>query len=162
MSIISFILNSTVHSQCLAKAQRLRSNFSDQKPGAVYAAPCECPSFYIGETKRTAAIRNKEEAKLLATAAANPDKVYDDKYNDYGFIDHHRETGHILDFDNSLVLETETHSFRRKILEGIYIKQNQIILVNKKAGTAVSDCWLPLLEDIPELNLKNRLPQDST
>jgi hypothetical protein len=130
----------------------------NQKPGAIYATPCECPAFYVGETKRTAQIRNNEEKKLLNAASANPTRVYQDKYNDYGFIDHHRETGHILDFDSSLILDTETHTQRRKFLEGLYIHRNKELLVNKKAGTAVHDSWLPLLGHIPHLDLKSRIP----
>jgi hypothetical protein len=74
-----------------------------QQPGVIYCTPpCSCPLHYIGQTGRTAEIRNKEE------------KDYEgNTYNDYGYIQHYKETTHALDFDNCFILANENHSYRR-------------------------------------------------
>ena len=114
-------------------------------PGAVYAIPCmNCPTFYIGETKRPTAVRIKEEQRDLKTAKAKPNKKFSDD-NDFGYVQHFKETGHQFHFSNTKVLQLEPHYHRRKLTEGIYIKQNADKICNLKAGTEIDKCWLPLI-----------------
>ena len=61
-----------------------------QQPGVIYCTPpCSCPLHYIGQTGRTAEIRNKEEKANINAVANNPSKDYESNtYNDYGYIQH--------------------------------------------------------------------------
>jgi hypothetical protein len=114
-------------------------------PGAVYAIPCmNCPIFYIGETKRPTAVRIKEEQRDLKTAKTKPNKQFSDD-NDFGYVQHFKETGHQFQFSNTKVLQLEPHYLRRKLTEGIYIRQNTDKICNLKAGTEIDNCWLPLI-----------------
>ena len=123
-------------------------------PGAVYDIPCqgECPIYYIGETRRPTSVRTKEEQRDLRTAKIQPNKKFSDE-NDFGYIQHFKETGHQLAFNKTKVLTLEQHTFKRKLLEGIYIQQNKDFLCNMKAGTAIDKCWLPLLGKIPKFKI---------
>jgi hypothetical protein len=125
-----------------------------ETPGAVYAFPCqeECPKYYIGETRRPTSIRIKEEQRDLRTARIQPDKKFSDE-NDFGYVQHFKETGHHLLFKNTKVLTLEQHNYRRKLLEGIYIQQNEGRLCNAKAGTSIDKSWLPLLSIGPKYKL---------
>jgi hypothetical protein len=116
------------------------------KAGTVYAVPCECPSFYIGETKRTTAVRTAEEAAACAKFDRTQKlPINNDQYNDLGITYHHKETGHTFRFQDTVILANETNWFRRKLLEGFFITANKGNLVNLKGGTKTDNCWSPLL-----------------
>ena len=70
--------------------------------GAVYAIPCQedCPKYYIGETRRPTSIRIKEEQTDPRTARIQPNKKFSDE-NDFGYVQHFKETGHHLLFKNT-------------------------------------------------------------
>jgi hypothetical protein len=120
------------------------------KPGAIYAIPCECDLFYIGETGRTAAIRTAEE-KAACAKVDRTNKLSTNTTNDLGITTHHKETGHSFLFSNTRVLAYETTWHQRKLLEGLFIESNKDKLVNLKSGTRVDNCWTPLLASIPSL-----------
>ena len=122
------------------------------KPGAIYAVPCECNLFYIGETKRTAAIRSSEE-KAACLKVDRTNKLPTSSCNDLGITTHHKSTGHSFQFHNTRVLENETNWHRRKLLEGLYIAANIDNTVNLKSGTRVDNCWAPLIASIANLKL---------
>jgi hypothetical protein len=90
---------------------------------------------YIGETSRTTETRIKEEQRNFKTLQNKPNHHFSDKYNDLGYINHIRETGHKFKFDKTRVL-----TFRRKLLEGLYNQQNQETATNLKAGTLIDKC----------------------
>ena len=130
-----------------------------QQPGVIYCTPtCSCPLHYIGQTGRTAEIRNKEEKANINAVANNPNKEYESNtYNDYGYIQHYKETTHALYFDNCFILAKENHSYRRKLIKGMFIERNKDKLVNVNAGSQPNTCWKPLLTLLPELDLDYHL-----
>ena len=69
----------------------------------------------------------------------------------------YKETTHALDFDNCFILAKENHSYRRKLIEGMFIERNKDKLVNVNAGTQPNTCWKPLLALLPELDLDYHL-----
>ena len=122
------------------------------KPGAVYAVPCECDLLYIGETKRTTTIRTAEE-KAACLKVDRTNKLPNNTTNDLGITTHHKLTGHSFLFHKTMVLANETSWHQRKLLEGLYIEANKNKLVNLKSGTRVDNCWTPLFSSIPSLNV---------
>jgi hypothetical protein len=124
------------------------------QPGVIYCTPpCSCPLYYIGQTGRTAELRNREEKANINAVSTNPNKTYEsNSYNDYGYIQHFKETTHTLDFDNCFILAKEKHAYRRKLIEGMLIEKNKDKLVNVNAGSQPNTCWKPLLALLPELD----------
>jgi hypothetical protein len=122
-------------------------------PGAVYAVPCkDCPTHYIGETKRPTAVRIKEEQRDIKLAQEQPNKKFPED-NDFGYVQHYKETKHQFDFANAKVLQLEPHYQRRKLIEGIYIKMNKDFTCNLKSGTEVDPSWLPLLTTMKKFKI---------
>ena len=113
----------------------------------MYAIPCtDCPKFYIGETKRPTKTRIKEEQRDIHLAKSLPNKKFSED-NDFGYVQHLKETNHSPDFANAKVLKLESHHHRRKLLEGMFIQRNKHNLTNLKAGTEIDKIWLPFLND---------------
>ena len=127
------------------------------KPGAVYAIPCECDLFYIGETKRTAAIRTNEEKAACLRCDRGTLSFSNNSKNDLGLTLHHKVTQHNFKFDDTQILTIETNWHKRKLLEGLYIEANKHCLVNLKSGSKVDNCWTPLIHAIPALKLMTTL-----
>ena len=124
------------------------------KPGAIYAIPCECELFYIGETKRTAAIRTNEEKAACSRHDRGSLSFSNNTKNDLGLTQHHKDTQHTFRFDDTQVLTFESNLHKRKLLEGLYIEANKQCLVNLKSGSKIDNCWTPLIHSIPDLKLK--------
>ena len=112
---------------------------------------------YVGETRRPTSTRMKEEQRDLRTARSReqPSKKFSEE-NDHGYVQHFKETGHQLMFNDAKVLTIEQHNFKRKLLEGIYIQQNEGYLCNTKAGTPIDKCWLPLISASQKYKLQER------
>ena len=122
------------------------------KPGVIYAIPCECNQFYIGETKRTAAIRTAEE-KAACNKVDRTNIISTNSKNDLGITYHHKETGHNFLFEKTHILANESNWHKRKLLEGMFIEVNKNQTVNLKSGTKINNCWTPLLKTIPMLTI---------
>jgi hypothetical protein len=87
------------------------------KPGVVYAIPCECELLYIGETKRTAAIRTAEE-KAACQKVDKTNKLSNNEYADLGITQHHKETGHTFQFNATKILAFESKLAKKKAFRG--------------------------------------------
>ena len=120
--------------------------------------PCSCQLHYIGQTGRTAATRNKEEAVNFTSAQNDPQKAFQStNYNDYGYVHHFRNTGHILNFNECIILAKEKHNIRRKFIEGMFIQRNKNNLVNINTGVQPDSSWRPIIDQLPERNLQHHL-----
>ena len=122
------------------------------KPGVVYAIPCECGSLYIGETKRTAAIRTNEE-KSACAKVDRTNQLSSNTTNDLGITHHHKEFNHEFQFQNTKILANETNWSKRKILEGLFIEANKESIVNLKSGTKIDQSWTPIISSIQHLKI---------
>ena len=118
----------------------------------VYAIPCECELLYIGETKRTAAIRTAEE-KAACQKVDKTNKLSNNEYADLGITQHHKETGHTFQFNATKILAFEPNWQKRKLLEGLYIERNKNKLVNIKAGSKLDNSWAPVISKIQHLRI---------
>ena len=125
-------------------------------PGVIYCVPCQegCDKIYIGETKRTANVRTKEEA-ALCRKVDKAGTIKDDKTNDLGLAVHHKSTQHAFRFDHTLILyilSSETNFFRRKATESM------LILANKHRTTDLKNdlqrnSWNKLIRNIESLRI---------
>ena len=70
-----------------------------------------------------------------------------------GITHHHKETGHNFQFEKTYILANETHWYKRKLLEGMYIETNKNKIVNLKSGTKIDNSWTPFLGTIPKLSI---------
>jgi len=122
-------------------------------PGAVYAIPCiQCPKYYVGETKRPTSVRIKEKQRDLRLAKLQPNKKFSED-NDFGYVQHFKDTNHQFNFPLTKVIDQEPNHYRRKLLEGLYIQKNLLKVVNLKAGTSIDKCWLPLLTTMKKFEI---------
>jgi hypothetical protein len=146
---------STIHTKTTTLGNILlkrRPNQPLHSPGVVYAIPCECSKFYIGETKRTAAIRISEEAAACAKVDRT-NKLSTNQQADLGITTHHKLTGHTFNFNSTKIISSESNWYKRKLLEGLYIQTNKEHAVNLKAGAKLDNCWTPTINKTPGLKI---------
>ncbi|KFD45922.1 hypothetical protein M514_13207 [Trichuris suis] len=133
----------------------------DQRPGAVYQITCTCGALYIGKTGNPVSHRFAEhlrsptryrnaEARHMGfdvrsrgrPQTLEPASVMQ-KAVDSSAVAEHAVACQKTATDLSIsVLHRELHYKRREIIEALYIRHNRTI--NKDAGHAVSESWLPL------------------
>jgi hypothetical protein len=113
----------------------------------VYSVPCDIePGHqYIGTSKRKLHIRLGEHKKSLE---ADLQGITPNMTNDNGIPYHYATTGHNFLFDQTKILERETHFLKRKILEGIHIAHNKSSCINTIAGRKIDNCWTPILAEL--------------
>ena len=86
--------------------------------GIVYDIQCgTCNEHYIGETGRPMNKRMDEHRKLKNSAV----------------FEHSSQTGHVIDWSSTRVLDKEPNEYKRKVKEAINIRQHQPAL-NRDAG----------------------------
>ena len=90
----------------------------DSTPNVIYQIPCrDCPSFYIGQTKRPVLKRIKEhESSYHNNSLYNTDG----KMTSAPAI-HARETGHIMDWNSTQILASAPSRSHLNLLEQSYI-----------------------------------------
>ena len=106
-----FTTDQTLRS-CLIKVKTPR-NSQDQK-GVVYSIHCECGKEYIGETGRTLTQCMSEHKR----AVKNGD-------NNNALAVHVKQSSHNILSDQTSIVTREEHWTRRKIKEGITIKEKE-------------------------------------
>ena len=99
---------------------------TSQKHSIVYSIPCfSCPLSYIGTTKNKLHIRlqqHKNDCQIKH--AFKPQKT--------ALATHHFDTGHVFDFSNTKILDTELNYKRRMVSETLHIRRNINHIVNFK------------------------------
>ena len=106
----------------------------DQTSGTVYKFKCGgCTSTYIGESGRPLGKRIKEHCSVrkLSTSAIS---------------EHIRPTNHQFDPEQVEILAKETKDFPRRVLEAIYIKQQEPSL-NRDQGLDLDPIWDPIIKN---------------
>ena len=90
----------------------------------VYIIPCKnCNKIYVGETERSLQLRVTEHRKY----AKDPKKS--------AVARHQLECGHVMDFDKAAIKIHENNLLKRKILEYLMIKNNQVLENNSSSYT---------------------------
>ena len=96
----------------------------------MYNVPCaSCPDFYVGETARALGRRFQEHSSTDKESAV---------------LEHIKNSGHSLSFDDVRVLTTEPNYSARKIKEALEIYKAQPTL-NRDQGYEIAPVLLQLL-----------------
>ena len=109
----------------------------DDHSGVVYKIDCKgCNHTYVGQTKRKLKTRLKEHINDIKKPVEA-----------LSVISNHRiSNGHVMDWENTEILDFEQSFFKRSIAEMIYIKMHTDTL-NKQSDTdRFPDVYLPLLK----------------
>ena len=106
----------------------------DQKNGVVYKVDCECGQTYIGETGRSMEVRMKEHRRAV---------LQDNKNN--GIAVHANNTMHDIQWSSAEVLHSESHWYKRKVLESLYINdKHSSDKMNLDNGLKLNSTWVTL------------------
>ena len=104
----------------ISTLRRILTNVKDRDPplnrqGAVYKIACtDCDATYIGETKRNLKTRLSEHKR--ATKNGDPNNH---------IAEHHKQTGHTIDWDSATCITYCTHYHQRLTLESWYTNLEQ-------------------------------------
>ena len=109
----------------------------DDQSGVVYKIDCkECNNTYVGQTKRKLKTRLKEHINDIKKPVESLSVISNHQISD----------GHVMDWNNTEILDFEQSFFKRSISEMIYIKMHTDTL-NKQSDTdRFPDVYLPLLK----------------
>lgn len=130
------------------KINQLYTNLKDkvatlQKSYVIYCIECECGQVYIGQTsqkltKRLALHKSDCKHKPLITSLSS----------------HVNSADHRVKYNETVILDTETNTFKRKILEMCYIHNCDNCLNQKKDIEGLSSIYTYLLSNTFTKNLK--------
>ena len=113
----------------------------DRTPNVIYQIPCrDCPSFYIGQTKRPVLKRIKEHESNYHN---------DTLYNTEGKMTsapaiHARENGHTMDWNETQILATAPSHTHLNLLEQSYIHMLKPKINRTDKVPTVNPQWNPL------------------
>ena len=106
----------------------------EKRKGVVYRIPCgDCDSCYIGETGRTLQKRITEHKYAVKT---------NDRKN--GIAVHAWDLDHRPRWEDAEILEHEQNYWRRRVLEGIWIRRTDNTC-NLDCGMTINDTWALLV-----------------
>ena len=99
----------------------------EQKLGLVYQISCrDCNAVYVGETERSVRTRKREHADAA--------KTFNTKKS--ALSQHVMDFDHRIDWDNVKILKSESHAYRRRVVESFLINQKACLcnVINRKVG----------------------------
>ena len=106
-----------------------------KKCGCVYEVNClNCPSKYIGQTGRMLATRINEHKTAVRKGSTSS-----------GISEHTNKTGHMIDWDNISVKDTESRDTSRLIREAIHIRRHRPSM-NRAGGYELPHIYDSLLQ----------------
>ena len=86
----------------------------EQKRGLVYQISCrDCNAVYVGETGRSVRTRKREHAVAVKTFNTKKSVL----------SQHVMDFDHRIDWDNVKILKSESHAYRRRVMESFLINQ---------------------------------------
>ena len=118
---------------------------TDNTPNVIYQIPCQdCPSFYVGQTKRPVLKRIKEHESNF-----HNNTLYDTdgKMKSAPAI-HAKEKGHTMDWNSTQILATAPSRTHLNLLEQAYIHTLQPTINRTDKVPAVNQQWNPLMDRI--------------
>ena len=138
-----------------------------QKCGVVYCVPClSCPQKYVGESGRKLGTRmeehKKETDKVTAPRKTRSTSVSEDTSQFKSAISEHtRDNNHIMDWDNTNILERESNRNRRWIREAIQVRKLEegVPMNRDEGGYELAHIWDPLLRPAPKPSGRGRQHQ---
>ncbi|KAK3751073.1 hypothetical protein QZH41_001914 [Actinostola sp. cb2023] len=109
----------------------------EKKTGVIYSIPCgECETFYIGETGRSLATRQKEHQSYVRL----------NKTNKSALAEHAHNTGHSISWNNTKILEVETRWHQRKWSEACHIAKSTDAISNRDTGRILPQNYTALFK----------------
>jgi hypothetical protein len=108
--------------------------------GVVYKIPCSnCNKVYVGETGRKLSTRlseHKHEVDILSQRhfTRSQDRASQHMFNKSAVTDHSVMNNHIIDWDNTQILDHDNNRETRWIRESLYIKQAGDRAMNREIG----------------------------
>ena len=107
------------------------------RAGVMYRIPCSCGNEYIGETKRALGTRLKEHQ-----TATRRGEVEKSATAEHAWAEQHRPA-----WDKIAILEQARREDHLWIKEAFCIAMaDKEKSLNRDHGTAIGDCWRPLLQ----------------
>lgn len=112
-------------------AKRKDKISKEDKHSIVYQIPCnDCTLTYIGQTSKKLNTRlDQHKNDCTNRKRLQPNKT--------ALAHHHHSNRHNFNFDNTKILDTETHKRKRELLEACHIIKNKEKTVNKSSDTNV-------------------------
>ena len=120
----------TLRSQLMHVKNRIAE---DQVCGVVYSVDCQCGHTYVGETGRTLNTRLKEHMRAVQRHDLNN-----------GISVHANSAEHNIRWKSAQVIHREQHWMKRKLLESLYIRDNQNSTMNLDNGLRSNPTWVTL------------------
>jgi len=106
----------------------------------IYKVNCStCSKTYIGETGRSFKVRLKEHQAALRNAKPNSSALA-------LHVIEGTDQDHIIDWDNSHLIDFESRYWNRKYKEAIYINKHKTNSLNLDAGLEINPIWKTTLE----------------
>ena len=105
----------------------------------VYQIPCHhCKSVYVGETSRKMGKRINEHKKEVETLESKKytraeRKTSLTEFNKSAVTDHAHRHNHLIDWDNTRILDREGDTRTRQVKEAIWIRKNASVM-NRDEG----------------------------
>ena len=125
----------------------------EQKCNVIYEIPCRsCNKTYVGETGRTFHTRKREHQKeceketVGRLTRTQKDKAEQENLKS-AISDHCKRNNHIMDWDNTRIITSESNKHKRWIKEAIEIRKRAQDTINRDEGAyMLSHTWDSLLQ----------------
>ena len=125
----------------------------DHKCNVIYEIPCRsCNKTYVGETGRTFSTRKKEHQKECEKETAGrltrtqKDKAEQENLKS-AISDHCKRNNHIMDWDNTRIITSESNKLKRWMKEAIEIRKRAQDTINRDEGAyMLSHTWDSILQ----------------
>jgi hypothetical protein len=111
----------------------VRDDLGLNVPG-MYRIPCECDKVYVGQTGRSIEMRHKEHRRYICL----------DQLDKSAVAEHSVNTGHCIDFSNTIILDRILSYMDRLLKEPTGIRLNNKNF-NRDGGLMLSRPWYPVI-----------------
>ena len=122
-----------------------------KKAGVVYKIPCrQCEKVYIGETGRqlrTRITEHRKEAEKISDRnfTRSTCRVSTNEHHKSAITDHVCQNNHLMNWEESEILEQESDKFKRWIKESICIRSNTPTMSRDKGAYQLSPIWTQVI-----------------
>ena len=114
----------------------VKDKIDPHKSKGIYKIECSCRKCYIGETGRSFQTRIKEHGS----------DIKNERIDTSALAEHSLKTRHHICLEDTKILATENHLFKRRVREAIEIRKHPSNL-NRDSGLELSENWLPLIHN---------------
>ena len=125
------------------------------KSGVVYRIPCKnCDQAYIGETARNLGYRLVEHEKDVKSKdqkrfTRSERKTSESEFNKSALTDHTNRRNHVIDWENTRIVDRDNDNKRRRIREAIWIRKEAAPLNRDEGAYRLSHSYDTLFTTLP-------------